>query len=185
MEGSDQIKVSIEYKDNMAIGITVDNRFYTPYEMLAIASKASVDDSEFAEELMHILSVTFFAKHSRSFDELFHCVHTTICVNDKRKQYESSYLSYFKKHLDELVCPNAISIKKKNNGKDIPDAWVSIDGKEYPVEIKRWRCGKMALDQIKRYIDAYNAPGGFVIAESLITELPDNVTFISHKGWLK
>lgn len=70
-------------------------------------------------------------------------------------------------------------IRKKNNSKHIPDAWVEQDGEEIPVEMKLNDFDAKALKQLRRYINVYKKNKGIAIGRKLTVELPSDIRFIS------
>ena len=76
---------------------------------------------------------------------------------------------------------NVEIVDRKHDGRNIPDAWVK-DKEEYiPVEVKLQHFDKSALNQLQRYMRAYKCSKGIAVAEKLTVELPENISFISHK----
>ena len=73
---------------------------------------------------------------------------------------------------------NGKIIRKKNNPKFIPDAWVRINGEDVPVEIKRDIFNKSALNQLLGYMEFYTAKREIPVAKKLSVELPDEIEFI-------
>lgn len=67
-----------------------------------------------------------------------------------------------------------------NNGKDIPDKWVKINGKLAPVEIKFGQFNKAAIKQLKRYMTVYNTDYGIAIGDwsDDLYDVNDNILFI-------
>lgn len=73
-------------------------------------------------------------------------------------------------------------IEGRKNKKNIPDAWVVIDGKECPVEAKRYEFTKKSLIQLQRYMKEFGAENGVAVASKLSVELPSNIFFYNING---
>ena len=93
---------------------------------------------------------------------------------------EFYYQDLFKKHYKSFL-PLAELVKRKNNPKHIPDAWLKENGEYIPVEVKLEKFGARALKQLNRYMEFYDCKNGIAVADELTVELPDNIQFINNK----
>lgn len=59
-----------------------------------------------------------------------------------------------------------------------PDAWLALEGRELPVEIKRDAFDGKAVLQLLRYMRVYDCERGVAVAPSLATPLPSNILFV-------
>ncbi len=102
-----------------------------------------------------------------------------IIWRNKERNNEFHWQQVFKDVYPKIK--NVEIVDRKHDGRNIPDAWVK-DKEEYiPVEVKLKHFDKSALNQLKRYMRAYNCNKGIAVAEKLTVELPENISFISHK----
>ena len=90
---------------------------------------------------------------------------------------ESSVVSWFFENLNELL-PGASKIDKKSDNKNIPDGFIRFEENIYPVEVKRSNFDNKALQQLKRYIDAYGSKKGVAVARELTCDIPENIIFV-------
>lgn len=64
-----------------------------------------------------------------------------------------------------------------------PDAWLCLDGREVPVEIKRGAFDGKAVLQLVRYMRVYDCEHGVAVAPSLAVPLPSNILFVEVRSW--
>ena len=120
-------------------------------------------------------------------DELLGKVYSVVLQNLvawDRRGYEMYYQRLFKENIKKVI-PNAEIIDKQVIDKNYPDAWVSIDGEEIPVEVKRNAFNKRALLQLQRYMNVYQKKRGIAVAATLTVELPDNIRFIPFDSFVE
>lgn len=91
---------------------------------------------------------------------------------------EAHYYYLFDNVIQEIL-PRATIIQRKDNPKHIPDAWLSINGEDVPVEIKKGPFDNSALKQLLRYITVYGCSKGIAVGAKLTVELPENIMWIS------
>lgn len=93
---------------------------------------------------------------------------------------EYYYQGLFKRYASEVL-PGCKIIKRGNNNKHVPDSWVSIDGEAVPVEVKLGDFDKIAMRQLKRYMDFYKCSQGVAVgARKSVEPWPENVFFIPN-----
>lgn len=95
-----------------------------------------------------------------------------------RRPNEEYYNDLFNRIVEKIL-PGVTLIEKKNHPKHIPDAWLSIDNEDVPVEIKKGSFNDSALKQLLRYITVYGCNKGVAVGEKLTVELPENIMWIS------
>jgi hypothetical protein len=109
------------------------------------------------------------------FNSLYSAVASFCSFDSKRESY---YVFIFCKIAPAIIRGCKI-VKRRMDGRNIPDAWIEIDGVQIPVEAKRGVFGQKALNQLERYIHTYNSLGGIAIGAESTETLPDDIMFIS------
>lgn len=93
---------------------------------------------------------------------------------------ESDVHDWFIKNHENIILDHKI-IKRINNAKHIPDAWLcDQNGEHVPVEMKLDSFDNRHLQQLLRYMDFYQCNKGIAIGRKLNCKLPGNVVFIKH-----
>lgn len=113
--------------------------------------------------------ITVWEKHQSKF----------ACTPHEKTEFYLQEL--FKKHAEYLVQGSQL-IKKKHDGKNIPDAWLRIGDVEIPVEMKKGNFDKNALMQLQRYMTAYNSIAGIAVGKKLTVNLPKGIMFIPSRA---
>lgn len=153
-------------------GLYIDGEYVTPYDLLA--SAMGIDDKHQSYEVINSINTFYEGKLGLTFYKLRHAV---MIYNAWRFQKnEFHYQDLFKEKCSSLGLGKIV--KHKNNGKDIPDAWVNRNGELIPVEVKVSDFNAKALKQLNRYISSYKAKHGIAVARNLTVKLPDNIEFI-------
>jgi putative transposon-encoded protein len=170
-------KAKVIMKDGKYEGIEIDGIKLNRFDLLALASETAFDDEKLAWQIMNIASIMFHPQDDKTFNVLYGAVAMDIA----RKNYvtEASLYPLFEKAVKKLFGNNAEIVKKSNNPKHQPDAWVRIENQYIPVEIKLHSFDKKALSQLQRYMNFYNCKQGIAVGNSLMVDLPENIIFIS------
>lgn len=133
-------------------------------------------DSKYLWKWMREVSGFFHPLNSESFNELYMMASEEIVNSTIRNEYY--YHDLFKHNISKLMLGAKI-IDRKNNGKDIPDAWVEFKNELIPVEIKVKMFDRRAKAQLERYMNAYKCRYGIAVGKQLTTDLPNNIAYIS------
>lgn len=153
-------------------GIHVDR-----FKMLAMAERT--DDKETAWDILNIASILYHPRQDTTFNTLYGIV--AMHIAQKYHEDEFTYQNLFKNNCEK--CGFGRIANHKNDGRNIPDAWVEKDGELIPVEVKFSDFNKKALKQLQRYMDAYKTNHGYAVARNLTVDLPDSVTFIPFSAF--
>jgi hypothetical protein len=112
----------------------------------------------------------------------FEFIETAISAFIMRSIADSSYKEEHvrKKFYDNLdyYIPGAVKAAVPLFKKNIPDGFISVDGRTAPVEIKRYAFDDAALAQLIRYMKTYGSETGFAVAPMLKCQLPSNIQFV-------
>lgn len=171
----------VEYEGRKMKGLEIkeiDGRRYVTYLGRAIDKYALLSMAVKSSSTKHawdILDAAEIYKNDNVYKSLHYAV-SFLVVDREFRNNEFFYHDLFKKTYP-LISGSEI-IKIKNDGKNIPDVWVFDRKENIPVEIKRKDFGKNALQQLKRYIKAYNCEHGIAVAERLTVKLPENIKFV-------
>lgn len=163
--------------------LMLDNAKMDKFELLALAVKVAQKDERQAWGLMQLASQLFHPQNDWVFDTLYDSVAMDIT---RKKMYESSEYwlhGYFKKNVKSILGDHVDLVDGPKHQNHQPDAWIKIKGELIPVEIKRGNFNQKALNQLMRYIKAFEAKRGIAIARELTTELPANIIFVSCADW--
>ena len=134
---------------------------------------------ESAKKLLKVYKPLIFGSGDDNLIEYYHSVQFEYFYwKHSAKESEFKYHKLFKEKIEKLL-PEYKLIKKKNNPRHIPDAWVERDGEEIPVEIKLNDFDQKALRQLRRYINVYKKNKGIAIGRKLTVDLPSDIRFIS------
>lgn len=176
-------KVKVISKRDVPLKVVLGNEVLSKYELLALAGKVADEDIKSAWELLNLASIIFHPYHDWAFNELYKSVAFDLTRNKSFSLSEYAIHGYFKEN-HKTILGNEYSLKKiKTNGKDIPDAWVKYKSELIPVEVKKSEFDKKALKQLLRYMSSYNCGSGIAIGRELSVDIPQNIKFISCKGW--
>lgn len=143
-----------------------------------ILSNALNKDRREAMEFMSLASKLYHPADCDAFNELYSAVAYRVTYETTKDEFY--WQEEFKNNINYII-PNSKIVNKKSNGRDIPDAWVDVNGLLIPVEVKLGGFNIKAKKQLMRYMKAYNCGMGIAVAQELTTELPENILFISHK----
>jgi hypothetical protein len=145
------------------------------FELLSCAINQS--DRQTALSILRSASMMYHCQDDNTFNTLYEAaIETIVRKFDKNEFY---YQGVFSKNVSTILGKNAHIIKRKGDNRNIPDAWVNMSGNDYPVEVKLHKFDKSALDQLQRYISNYECIGGIAVGETLTTDLPKNIVFVS------
>ena len=144
--------------------------------MLGIAVELAEDgEKQEAWRIMSSVSMMGNQLECDEFNSLYSGVALYISYLNKRN--ELYYQELLKENISKII-PGCKVVTKKTNGKDIPDAWVEMDGEVLPVEVKLRDFNDKALAQLNRYIQAYKTNGGIAVGRRLSTKQQENILFI-------
>lgn len=99
------------------------------------------------------------------------------CIRETQKT-EFYYHWLFNKYIGDIIT-GCKPVKRRNDGRNIPDSWVEIEGNVLPVEVKFNNFDKRALNQLLRYVKTYKTIFGIAVARNLTVELPLGIWFVS------
>lgn len=92
---------------------------------------------------------------------------------------EFYYQNLFKKFAN-IVVPDCELIARKQDKHHQPDAWISVNGDDVPVEVKLGKFDQNAMKQLKRYMSVYSCQYGVAVGKSSdIAPWPDNVFWVT------
>lgn len=83
----------------------------------------------------------------------------------------------FKKHISKILA-DATVLDRTSDKLNMPDAWISINGVEIPVEIKTGIFNNAAMKQLLRYMNAYKSSRAIAVGKRATSKIPENVIFI-------
>lgn len=113
-------------------------------------------------------------------DRLVDSFHKTeICKIAMHRGDDEYTIQYMFDDYANLVIPGAKVIQKKHDGKNIPDAWIKLNGEEIPVEVKFQYFNEKAMNQLNRYVKAYKCNRGVAVGRELTADLPEGYIFVS------
>lgn len=153
----------------------IDGTLVDRYGILALASAEK--DKKKAWDYMNAASTLYHNQGDFVFNELYGAVAMHIAWKSSIEDSEFAIHSLFKKNYCKIRKGSVVN--RKSDGKNIPDSWVQIGRELIPVEIKKCSFDKKALNQLKRYLNAYNCKNGIAVANKLTIDLPENIEFIS------
>lgn len=163
-------------KDGKYDGLEIDGVKLNRFDLLALASEIAFDDKKLAWQIMKVASIMFHPQDDKTFNVLY----GTVAMDIARQNYktEASLYPKFEKAIKKLFGDRAEIIKKINNPKHQPDAWVRLEDQDIPVEMKLHSFDKKALKQLQRYMNFYSCKKGIAVGNSLTVDLPENIVFI-------
>lgn len=163
--------------------LMLDNAKIDKFELLALAEKVSWDDPIQGREILRMATGIFCSENDWVFNEI--CDAVTLSVLGRIASRNSEYWlhGFFKKNVKDILGEHVDIVDGPRRQRHQPDAWVSVNGKLLPVEIKKGSFNKTALNQLMRYIKVFEAKQGIAIAEELTVELPPNIIFVSCADW--
>lgn len=146
------------------------------FDLLACASRA--EDYHEAWEILHFTSKLYHPQDDETFNVLYGNVAMEVTRRFNENEFTIQHL--FKENVEKILGENChLILHKKNNPKHIPDAWISDNGQEKPVEAKLGTFDAKALKQLQRYMRVYGCICGIAIGRTLGVEIPNNINFIS------
>lgn len=174
-------KVSVHQDENGGF-LEIDGHFFDYVDLLDSASKLAYSSGfDVKQKLLLVDLAISIAPSTKELGFMEHAVRHLILINhehDKPNEFHIHKLA--KQNLSKVITGLEI-IEKNNNPKHQPDLWAKRGNEEIPVEIKLNGFNSKALNQLKRYMKFYECNQGLAIGESLDTELPKNIQFISIK----
>lgn len=100
-------------------------------------------------------------------------------VLSKFHRDEFYYQELFKEFAS-VVVPDCEVITRAQTRYDKPDAWISVNGDDVPVEVKLGEFDKKAMKQLERYMSVYECEYGVAVGKTTdIEPWPDNVFWVS------
>lgn len=113
-------------EENKEVEIYIDGKHVSRFEMLALALNA--EDEKRAWMILNWASRLYHHRDDYVFNELYFTVASSVALKYKKDEY--TYQHLFKEKCEE--CGYGKIISYKNDGKNIPDAWVEKDGEFIP-----------------------------------------------------
>lgn len=150
----------------------IDGNHIDRFKLLSFALNAENEKS--AWMILNEASKLYHPRDDSTFNSLYSAVAETIAR--KYEKNEFTYQRLFKKNCEK--CGFGRIVNYKDDGKNIPDAWVEKDGELIPVEAKFLNFNGKALKQLQRYMSVYGTKHGYAVAQDLTVNLPDSITFI-------
>ena len=177
--------VTIEYKNGIMEGLIMHHEGLEPVYMNkwdALKTSMYKDDAEECEESFNQFCKMFSTGNDPVYNGICSNIVEYFAMYDFiwNKKDEFYYQDLFKKHYKSFL-PLAELVKRKNNPKHHPDAWLKENGEYIPVEVKLEKFDEKALKQLKRYMEFYDCKNGVAVGDKLTVELPDNIQFVSNK----
>lgn len=91
---------------------------------------------------------------------------------------EETIMSKFRSNVGSYIKGSSIVDGPKTK-LHIPDAWIKLDsGEVCPVEGKKTKADRKALEQLLRYMRVFSSKTGILVAQTLTTFVPDNVIYV-------
>lgn len=112
-------------------------------------------------------------KKFMSFDNLFEEIKKSFIKGRGELFYQKVFIDNVEK-----IFKNVEKMNKNYDKKNIPDAYLILEGLETPVEMKIGNFDLKALNQLQRYMKFYGCKQGLAIGRNLSTLLPDNIMFL-------
>lgn len=158
-------------------GLIYDGKYLTKYQILA--SALILDEYKYAKAMLDV--ARYFRGDDIYFNELFFAVEWTFIDKFDRKNVpnELTIQAAFKNKYKDII------VDIKNDGKNIPDAWIKEDDLLKPVEVKRNKFDAKALRQLERYLKVYGCSNGVAVAKVCTVKLPDYIRFIPISDFYK
>ena len=148
------------------------------FSLLALAVDYALDEKK--EEAWIILH--YADRKANHDDGVYIKLRTAVGIMvaiSKTKIDEYHYHALFRKYFNRVLGDGAEIVYKRSDGKNIPDAWIRMDGEDIPVEIKKNSFNAKALQQLQRYMKAYQCNKGIAVGRDIKIDLPSNILFIS------
>lgn len=144
------------------------------FKLLALASRC--ENEKDAWNLLHIASMLYRGLGDSTFNILYGDVAFNITREFTKTEFY--YQRLFIENVKKIFGENASIAENKNDSKNIPDAWITINSEKIPVEVKLSDFNMKALKQLERYINAYSCKKGVAVAKSCSIVLPNNIMFV-------
>ena len=178
MEGRNDI--GVVYKDGKFSHYLIGGEVKNLYDMVTMTKEYIYEnDLTVAKKLLSLWKPLIYQSEDENLISYYHSVdfeHSYWRFSSMRN--ERNYQEKFNEKV-EYIFPEYKLIKRKNNPKHIPDAWVEQDGEEIPVEMKLNDFNEKALKQLRRYMNVYKTNKGIAIGKNLTVDLPSDIRFIS------
>lgn len=178
-------KVSIHENENRKI-LEIDGHLFDYIDLLNSASKISYH-SEFdvSQKLLLVDLAMSIAPRNKELGFIEQAIRQLIITNYiDSKPNEFAIHELAKQKITKIIIGSKV-IENKNDPKHQPDLWIEKESKKIPIEVKLKDFNSKSLKQLERYMSFYECDQGIAVAESLTTELPANIQFISIKDLKK
>jgi CRISPR/Cas system-associated exonuclease Cas4 (RecB family) len=123
-----------------------------------------------------LLRGLYHAQDDKAFNTLYGAVAMEITRDYNVDEY--TIQEAFKENIDKIFNKKAKLIKRKNNLRHIPDAWIQLENEDIPVEVKLSDFDNKALKQLKRYMTFYKCKKGIAVGKKYTANKEENITFI-------
>lgn len=163
--------------------LILDGFKFNRYELLAFAERVSEESIREARSVLRVASTLFHPEDDWAFNELYHSVSSSVAEKSFFRSSEFWLHHYFKENIKTIMGNDYETTEMKQSNKHRPDAWVRLGEQVLPVEIKKGKFGKRAMDQLVRYMTYYKTVGGVAVGTELTTKLPTGVVFYDCSSW--
>lgn len=172
----DELEYEAKFENGVLVyyvnGLRIDK-----YDLIVAAALAN--NTEYAEEILEVTD-RLFGRYTddANYNVLRQVVFENVMFEEMLKD-EIYYQNIFKSHIKEILGEKYTLVSIKSDGRNIPDAWVSNDIENMPVEMKVGSFNKRALQQLQRYLEKYSCNKGIAIGKEPSIEIPSNIQFIN------
>ena len=148
--------------------------------LLSQASKAEFDgDNELSDMIYKRVAEIGYSLDCDAFNDVLYKYNMDRNLRKIYMRSESYVQELFCKYIDMIIPGCQLMEQKRTNEHNIPDEWVCVNKCEIPVEIKKDEFGSKALEQLMRYMSAFNCEKGIAVGRKLSVPLPNGVIFVS------
>ena len=158
--------------------IEMNGKKYSAYDLLALAIQvANIGGHREAWKLMDAVKFMDDFTNNESFKSLY--VATGVYLVTKCCVSEFDIHASFNASVKHLFGEDVTSVKGQYDAHHKPDAWLLIEGKEIPVEMKKYAFDCKACKQLLRYMTFFKSGVGIAVGSKLTTPLPPSILFVS------
>lgn len=95
---------------------------------------------------------------------------------------EMALQQHLRDNLRAYIDGESVPVRSKN-GEGLCDLLIRKNGADCPMEVKLHKFDRSAKEQLRRYMDFYQAPVGYAAAPALTTTLDPDMIFVDVSGW--
>lgn len=137
------------------------------------------DKDRSIEWMIEISKVGYRQKDYSLFASAYHA--SIMNVIRENLETEETVMHKFRKNIKKYIAGASIVDGPKTQLHK-PDAWIKLDSGEIcPVEGKKTKADRKALEQLLRYMRVFSSKTGVLVAQTLSTFVPDNVIYVEVK----